>query len=151
MIRSSAEVKPKKIFHNQEEKCGEFLGLQNPSDPPGRIVDFMRTGILRLVVDDRILSEYADVLRREYFSRYFEESEREDIIDYLFKNSHYTLSRIVVNNLPDEGDVPFLEIAISENVPLVTGNLKHYPENARKGCTVLSPVLFVKKHFTESL
>lgn len=83
-------------------------GMLNPSGLPGRIVDFLRNGVLQPVIDDRIFSEYVDVLRREYFLRYFEESEREDVIEYLSKNSYYTSTRVVVHNMPDEGDVPFL-------------------------------------------
>ncbi len=123
-------------------------GILNPSGPPGRIVDFLRNGFLQLVIDDRIFSEYADVLRRKYFLRYFEESEREDVIEYISKNSYYTTTRIVVHNMPDEGDVPFLEIALSENVPLVTGNLKHYPKRLATGCIVLSPRQFINEYFT---
>jgi putative PIN family toxin of toxin-antitoxin system len=119
-------------------------GMLKPSGPPGRIIDFMRTGILQLVVDDRILSEYADVLRREYFTKYFDESDREDVIVYLFKNSYYASSRVIVRDLPDEGDSPFLEMAITEGVPLVTGNLKHFPRQKRKGCVVMSPSQFIK-------
>ena len=118
-------------------------GMLNPSGPPGRIVDFLRSGRLKIVVDDRILSEYTDVLRRRYFLRYFRESEREDVIEYLFRNSHYTLSRIVAHDISDEGDVPFLEIALSEGVPLITGNLKYYPKRPRMGCNVLSPRQFI--------
>ncbi|MBW2344657.1 MAG: putative toxin-antitoxin system toxin component, PIN family [Deltaproteobacteria bacterium] len=84
-------------------------GILNPSGPPGRIVDFLRNGFLQLVIDDRIFSEYADVLRRKYFLRYFKESEREDVIEYISKNSYYTSTRVVVHNMPDESDVPFLE------------------------------------------
>ncbi|SPD71792.1 Nucleic acid-binding protein contains PIN domain-like protein [uncultured Desulfobacterium sp.] len=122
-------------------------GMLNPNGPSGRIVDFMRTGVLQLVVDDRILSEYADVLRREYFLKYFDESDREDVIDYLFRNTSYASSRVVVHNIPDDGDAPFLEMALTEDVPLVTGNLKHFPKHIRKGCTVLSPGQFVEKYF----
>ena len=124
-------------------------GILNPSGPPGRIVDFLRNGVLQLVIDDRIFSGYADVLRREYFLRYFEESEREDVIEYISKNSYYTSTRVVVHNMPDEGDVPFLEIALSENVPLVTGNLKHYPKRLTIGCIILTPRQFIKKHLTD--
>jgi uncharacterized protein len=124
-------------------------GILNPSGPPGRIVDFLRNGFLQLVIDDRIFSEYADVLRRKYFLRYFEESEREDVIEYISKNSYYTSTRVVVHNMPDEGDVPFLEIALSENVPLVTGNLKHYPKRLTKGCMVLSPKQFINKYLAD--
>ncbi len=47
-------------------------GILKPSGPPGRIVDLLRSGVLQLVVDDRILAEYTDVLRRDYFLQYFE-------------------------------------------------------------------------------
>ncbi|MCJ7687571.1 MAG: putative toxin-antitoxin system toxin component, PIN family [Desulfobacteraceae bacterium] len=122
-------------------------GMLNPSGPPGRIVDLLRSGALQVVVDDRILSEYTDVLRRRYFLRYFRKSERQDVIEYLSKNSYYTLSRVVAQDMPDEGDVPFLEIALSEGVPLITGNFKHYPERARMGCNVLSPKQFIDRFF----
>jgi len=118
-------------------------GMLNPFGPPGRIVDLLRSGVLRLTVDDRILLEYTEVLRRDYFLRYFGKSEREDIIEYFVKNSCYTLSRIVLNDLPDPDDLPFLEIALTAAVPLITGNLKHYPENARMGCVVVSPRQFM--------
>lgn len=120
-------------------------GMLNPSGPPGKIIDLLRSGALQLAVDDRILSEYADVLRRKYFLRYFGESERERVIDYISRNSHYTLSKVVVSDIPDQGDAPFLEIALSEGVPLITGNLKHYPETARMGCIVVSPKQFIEE------
>ena len=113
-------------------------GMLNPSGPPGRIVDLLREGALQPVVDDRILAEYADVLRRNYFLKYFTVTEREDIIDYLTKNSHYMLSTVLARDLPDEADVPFLEIAVTGGVPLITGNLKHYPESSSMGCHVLT-------------
>ena len=98
-------------------------------------------------VHDRILAEYVDFVRMDSFLKYFSESDREDIIEYLFKNSHYSSSTVVVHNMPDEGDTPFLEIAITEEVPLITGNIKHYPKQLRKGCIVLSPSQFLKKYF----
>jgi len=122
-------------------------GMLNPSGPPGRIVDFLRTDVLQLVIDDRILAEYADVIRRDYFLKYLSESDREDIIEYLSKNSHYSSSSVVAHNMPDEGDAPFLEMAITEGAPLVTGNIKHYPKQLRKGCIVLSPRQFLNKYF----
>ena len=122
-------------------------GMLNPSGPPGRIIDFLRTDVLQLVIDDRILAEYIDVIRRDYFLKYFSESDREDIIEYLSKDSHYSSSSVIVQNMPDEGDAPFLEMAVTENAPLVTGNVKHYPKQLRKGCIVLSPREFLKKYF----
>jgi putative PIN family toxin of toxin-antitoxin system len=119
-------------------------GMINPLGPPGRIIDLMRAGVLQLVVDDRILSEYADVLRGKFFSKFFTPSDTEDVIDYLFKNSHYASSCVIIRNMPDEGDTPFLEMAITEDVPLVTGNLRHFPKEKRRGHTILSPGQFIK-------
>jgi uncharacterized protein len=45
--------------------------------------------------------------------------------------------------MPDESDAPFLEIALGEGVPLVTGSLKHYPEPTRMGCHILTPRQFI--------
>jgi hypothetical protein len=69
------------------------------------------------------------------------------VIEYVSRNSYYALSRVVVHDIPDPGDVPFLEIALSEGVPLITGNLKHYPENSRMGCIVVSPKQFIDQFF----
>lgn len=122
-------------------------GMLNPSGPPGRIVDFLRTDILQIVIDDRILAEYIDVLRRDYFLNYFDKSDREDIIEYLSKNSHHSISNVVIHNMPDKGDAPFLEIAVTENIPLVAGNIKHYPRPLRKECMVLTPRQFIEQFF----
>ena len=122
-------------------------GMLNPSGPSGQIIDFLRSDVLQLVADDRILSEYIDVLRRDYFLKYYTESDREDIIEYLSKNTHYSSSSVVVHDMPDKGDTPFIEMAITEDVPLITGNIKHFPKQARKGCIVISPAQFLRKYF----
>lgn len=122
-------------------------GMLNPSGPPGQIIDFLRSDVLQLVVDDRILAEYIDVLRREYFLKYYTVSDREDIIEYISKNTHYSSSSVVVHDMPDKGDTPFIEMAITQDVPLITGNIKHFPKQIRKGCIVVSPAQFFKKYF----
>jgi hypothetical protein len=45
--------------------------------------------------------------------------------------------------MPDQGDAPFLGIALSEKVLLVTGKLKHLPKPIRRDCVVLSPTQFI--------
>ena len=118
-------------------------GLINPSGAPGRIVDLLRSGQLRSVVDDRILTEYHDVLRRTRFDRYFSDAAREDVLEYLSKNSLYISCSVVVSRLPDPGDVPFLEVALTEQVVLVTGNIKHFPQEHARNCIVLTPAEFI--------
>ena len=104
---------------------------------------------LQAVVDDRILAEYHDVLRRDAFRASFSEQDREDILEYLDNNalhiaqfaSSYFACRIRVT-------APFLEVALSEEVPLVTGNANHYPLEKRGNCQVLSPKEFLHTHFS---
>jgi predicted nucleic acid-binding protein len=46
---------------------------------------------------------------------------------------------LIINDLPDKGDIPFLEIALTASVPLITGNKKHFPKGKCKGCQITSP------------
>ena len=120
-------------------------GMIHASGSPGRIVDLLRTGALQLVVDDRILAEYADVLRRPCFDHLFSAEARGAIIDLLRGESTCIAASVIAPGLPDLGDVPFLEVALSEGVPLVTGNRKHFPAKLCRGCTILSPGEFLDR------
>ncbi len=123
-------------------------GLINPHGYPGRIIDLLQVEALQVVVDDRILAEYHNVLRRDAFRAYFSEQDREVILDYLDNNALHIASRFVVRCLPDLDDAPFLEVALSAEVPLVTGNANHYPLEKRGNCQVLSPKEFLHIHFS---
>jgi putative PIN family toxin of toxin-antitoxin system len=125
-------------------------GLIAASGPPGRLVDLIRAGRLTAVVDDRILEEYEDVLRRDSLQRYFMEAEVENILDYLRHAACRVVCTIRVTGLPDPGDVPFLETALAAGAPLVTGNKRHFPESKRGGCRVLSPAEFLD-HFESTV
>lgn len=108
----------------------------------------MRAGLIALVVDDRILAEYRDVLHRDYLRRYFSPQDCAAIVDYIEHEAHRTAVQNMVHDMPDAGDIPFLEAALAEKVPLVTGDKKHFPRNKRKGCRVLDPAEFLRAYFT---
>ena len=118
-------------------------GLINPAGPPGRIVDWLRAGSLEPAVDDRILAEYSTVLRRRYFSRYFTETECEDVLRYLQTGAHAFEVHTQATGLPDPHDACFLEVAVEAEAPRVTGNLRHFPVKLRHGAAVFSPAEFV--------
>ncbi len=120
-------------------------GIINPHGPPGRIVDLLRAGELRLAVDDRILSEYADVLCRPRLAPYFAGQDVAHILEYLRCNSERLIATTRIAGLPDEHDAPFLELAKAAGAILVTGNLKHFPIRKRSGVTVESPAEFVRR------
>ncbi len=111
-------------------------GMLSPWNPPGRIVDGVRSGLFQLVVDDRILGEYRTVLRRPYFEKYITLDEREWILDFLRHECRQVVSSKAFVGFPDPKDACFLEVAFVAGLPLVTGNLKHFPGELRNGVTV---------------
>jgi uncharacterized protein len=123
-------------------------GLINMHHAPGRIVDRIRTKALQLVVDDRILAEYRSVLLSTRLRKWVGEEDARDLLVFLFLDSEHIVAISLVQGLPDPGDVPFLEVAMTANVPLVTGNRKHFPEQLCRGHRIMAPSEFV--HFVGS-
>jgi putative PIN family toxin of toxin-antitoxin system len=124
-------------------------GMINPSGAPGRIVDRIRLGGLTLCVDDRILAEYARVLRRPRFARYFNTAQARDILAFLYAESDLVVAAVTVTGLPDPDDAPFLEVALTAQTPLVSGNLADFPAGLRHDAAVLLPAEFVQQFLLE--
>ncbi len=118
-------------------------GMIGNGSPPARIVDLLRAGEVRLVVDDRILTEYADVLSRNYLRSYFPETEARDVMEFLQFDSMRVVATSIVGHLPDPGDIPFLEVALTAGVPLVTGNKRHFPPALTRSCRIMTPREFM--------
>ena len=117
----------------------------NPHGPPGRIIDLVTAGTLNIALDDRIFAEYCNVLNRSRFKRHFSDFEKTTIIEFLKLAGIRATTSVIVTDLPDMGDIPFLEIALSRNIPLVTGNLKHFPKLKTKGCKIMTPNDFINQ------
>jgi putative PIN family toxin of toxin-antitoxin system len=120
-------------------------GMINAFGAPGRILDLVREGNAELVVDDRILAEYTEVLNRPKFRTYFTPHDVRDIIIFMEQNAHYVVSTRHVIGLPDPDDIPFLEVALSAGVPLVTGNSGDFPTTLCLTAEVFSPALFMEQ------
>lgn len=121
-------------------------GMLNPSSPPGQILNLIISGKVQLAVDDRILMEYSDVLYRNKFDTYFTRQDRENIIVYLYQYSYHINPVEIVNNLDDPGDICFLEVALTSNIPIVTGNVKHFPKAKIGNCLILTPRQFIDRY-----
>ena len=119
-------------------------GMINAFGPPGRNVDLLREGMIELVVDDRVLSEYRTVLNCPKFQRYFDSNAVSDIVNFLEQNTHYVVSVKTITGLPDPDDVPFAELALTAGVPLVIGNLDNYPEALLDNVCVLTPADYIR-------
>jgi len=120
-------------------------GLLSPAGPPGEIIDLIFSRQLEPVYDDRIIHEYAIVLRRNKFSFAIE------MVDELLDAVQAVGFSITPNHtfllLPDDHDRPFVECALaSGNTILITGNDKHFPASTIKGIQLFSPREFLEKY-----
>lgn len=91
---------------------------------PAQVLDLCFAGDFQLAVDDRILAEYRDVLRRREFG--FNAGAVRDVIAFL-ERSECVVAAPVPIALPDRADQPFLEVAVAAGVDaIVTGNVRHF-------------------------
>lgn len=99
--------------------------LLNPFGSPGRVLDLILAGAVRLVYDDRILAEYRAVLLRPRFG--FERHQVQRLLDYLIFTGEGVSAIPLAVDAPDPADLPFAEVAVSgEADALVTGNPQHF-------------------------
>jgi uncharacterized protein len=118
-------------------------GFLSPAGPPGRIVEWMRNGSVQAVLDDRIFAEYAEVLARPVFR--LPVGEVELVLLAIRSRSFWVeaAGRHMRPGLPDPDDAPFLECARAADVPLVTGNIRHFPKAVARDVSVITPAQFV--------
>jgi putative PIN family toxin of toxin-antitoxin system len=117
-------------------------GILSPNGSPAAVLRALLTDRVTLCFDERIVSEYRDVLTRTRFS--FDPDLVEELIGFLETAGSPTLAAPLAATLPDPSDQMFIEVAVSSNTDfLVTGNLKHFPEPARAGVSVVSPRAFL--------
>ena len=122
-------------------------GLLNPHGKPGTILQMVVSRAVTICYDARIITEYRDVLLRPKFP--IDEAEVDAILEQIEAAGHLVVTSPLPQNLPDPDDEPFLEVAMSgEAECLVTGNVKHYPEDHRRGMKVVSPAEFVELYRT---
>jgi putative PIN family toxin of toxin-antitoxin system len=117
-------------------------GILSPNGPPAAVLRALLTERVTLCFDERIVSEYRDVLTRTRFS--FDPDLVEELIGFLESAGSPTLAAPLAVTLPDPWDQMFIEVAATSNADcLVSGNLKHFPETARAGVRVVSPREFL--------
>ena len=94
----------------------------------GEIVTAALANRLTVCYDHRILEEYDRVLHYRKFQ--FTEWEINSLLEPLIKNGLSIIAdRIVDIPFTDESDRKFFEVARFCHAPLVTGNMKHYPDD----------------------
>ena len=108
----------------------------NPTGAPAQVLTLLLAGELKLLFDERILAEYAEVLARPRFA--LDMADVAEVTRQLEADGGRVVASRGAAQLLDEDDLPFLDVALSGKVDaLVTGNARHFPEGL--GVVVLSP------------
>lgn len=119
-------------------------GLLSSKGPPAWLVELVLAQELTLVVDPRILEEYAEALRRSELR--LPAAAVSVVLDAIETAALHVTPKPFEFALPDPDDEPFIACAAAARCSLVTGNTKHYPRQLRGGVAVLTP-----REFFESL
>lgn len=117
--------------------------LLNSFGPPGRVVDLVLAGELVVAYDDRLMSEWREVLRREKFG--FSARDVETLLGFMEYEGLGVNPPPLGVDLPDPDDASFLEVAHAAEATLITGNTKHYPPEERRGVEVTDPAAFLER------
>ena len=100
------------------------------SSVPGNIIEFAFSGVIIPVLNERIVSEYREVLLREKF--HLTKEIVDDVIQALEDQGEYIDTDNMDYELLEPKDVAFYAIVMEkrkeEDTYLVTGNIKHFPQ-----------------------
>ncbi len=102
--------------------------LWSSKSKPAAIVSEAISGRFKICYDYRLLEEYTAVLHSPKFG--FQKWQIEWLLDQLTSTGISVIADPLPDvPFPDESDRKFYEIAKFCNASLVTGNMKHYPED----------------------
>ncbi len=100
-------------------------GMLSPFRSPARVLDLLLAGELLLLVDDRIVTEYREVVARPKLA--LDPTDADRVLGTLEALAEYVVGRPLAVRLPDADDLPFPEVAAAGLADaLVTGNTRHF-------------------------
>ena len=111
--------------------------MRVPTSPPALLLDAVANRRVRMAYDDRILSEYREVLNRQRL-----QISPRIIANFLAHMRHqqriYPTYRL--RSGPDPDDLMFIEVALATpQKTIVTGNVRDFPRATRNGVRILTP------------
>ena len=101
--------------------------LWSRNGAPARAVGLILSGDLTPCYDHRIMLEYRQVLQRPKFR--FRPSEINALLDWFKQSGRSVVPTPVDTPFVDEADRKFYEVAKYCGAVLITGNLKHFPND----------------------
>ena len=101
--------------------------LWSRNGAPARVVSMILTGQLIPCYDYRILTEYRQVLGRPRFN--FSDGEIDSLLEWIETSGRSIVADPINDPFIDESDKKFYEVAKFCGAILITGNLKHFPND----------------------
>lgn len=101
--------------------------LWSKGGAPARVLSMIISGQLIPCYDYRILTEYRDVLKRPKFK--FSEDEVNSLLAWIVDNGQSVIAEPLNIVFTDESDKKFYEVAKFCGAKLITGNIKHFPDD----------------------
>ena len=105
---------------------------------PAKIIELVQNGIITTCYDNRIIKEYKEVLLRPKFG--FEIWEVNSLLSQIIHDGLSVVAKFIDMPFIDEADKKFYEVATQCNANLITGNIKHFPDDS----LVITPTEFFK-------
>jgi len=101
----------------------------------------------RIVVSDNVLAEFAEVIFRKKFDKYFlDDEERHEAVDFIAINALVYSPKITINACRDSRDDKFLELAITAGAScIITGDQDLLVLHPFDGIQILSAADFLMR------
>jgi putative PIN family toxin of toxin-antitoxin system len=110
-----------------------------PQGKPAAILQLVLRHDFDICMNTAILNEYEQVLSRAKFAGRIHQKDIRRFFEILYNIGVNIISLPSTINMPDESDRKFYDAAKTAGAYLITGNVKHYPEES----FILSPVNFI--------
>ena len=101
--------------------------LWSKNGAPARVLSMIISGGLIPCYDYRILTEYREVLTRPKFK--FTKAEVSDLLNWIVDHGRSVVAEPLNVDFTDKADKKFYEVAKFCAAKLITGNIKHFPQD----------------------
>lgn len=100
--------------------------LLSPNGNPAKVLALVMNGKVTACYDSRVMLEYESVLMRRKFT--FESQDVWALLNIIQQIGAIVIPEPTNVKFTDEEDTKFYEVAKTAGAYLVTGNIKHFPE-----------------------
>lgn len=101
--------------------------LLSKNGSPAKIVRLIFRGVITPCYDNRIMDEYRSVLTRPKFK--FDPDRIDKLLDIIVTKGKCAVSVPLNVEFTDKDDKKFYEVAKFCNAELITGNIRHFPDD----------------------